>query len=189
MKRPKLPIIKDWPKKGVNFIDIMPLFSNMYQFNSIVYDLSDKIRSKIYKSLPDNWNSSQPVNTYILAVDGRGLILGTALAWNLDIPVLTFRDVKKVPETSAIVSFNNEYSSSRSFSVDAPSLPEGDFSVIVVDDIIATGNTIEAVEQWIYKMNQMPGRSIRYLGSYGLIHLTNLGYKNKNVTTLWKMKE
>lgn len=184
MKRPKFPIIKDWPTKGVNFIDIMPIFSN----DKLSYELLWNLNI-IADKLIEVKNRNRRENVYVLAIDGRGLIVGTMMSMSNGLPMLTFRDVKKIPQPSAVVSFNNEYSKKRSFSVDEPSLPKGDFSVIIVDDIVATGNTLDAAKRWVKKMGQGSGRSVRVLGSVSLIHLTNLGYKDKELKAIWKMKE
>lgn len=184
MKRPKFPIIKDWPTNGVNFIDIMPLFSDV----NIANDLFNKLDNIIDKII-ETENYGKKDNVYILAIDGRGLLTGMMASDVQGLPLLAFRDVKKIPQPSAVVSFNNEYSKKRSFSVDEPSLPKGDFSVIIVDDIVATGNTLNAAKAWAKKMSQGAGRSVRVLGSVSLIHLTNLGYKDKELKAIWKMKE
>lgn len=126
-----LPIIKDFPKSGVNFIDIFPLFQPP-QSRLLLHDLSDVI-SRYPGSVAIPEARAFLLGGMISAIDGRFLI--------------PFRKPHKLPGLVSSIEYQSEYATtsleyrasdfSRAFSYSP--------SVIIVDDVLATGNTALAL--------------------------------------------
>ena len=88
--------------------------------------------------------------SHIGALDARGFIIGSVLAYELNKPLILFRKRGKLPADVLTESYSTEYGESF-LEVHADSLCEGD-SVLLVDDLIATGGTFVAAAQLVRRM-------------------------------------
>ena len=128
---------KDFPKKGIEFIDIMPLIIQKETFNEIIEKFSKEINNKKVD--------------YIVGPEARGLILGAAIAKELNIGFIPVRKAGKLPQTTVEKQFEyeKEYGKDK---LELPKLVNEDYKekrFYIVDDIYATGNTMKAIKKAI----------------------------------------
>ena len=128
---------KDFPKKGIEFIDIMPLIIQKETFNEIIEKFGKEIK---YKEID-----------YIVGPEARGLILGAAIAKELNIGFIPVRKAGKLPPTTVEKQFEyeKEYGKDK---LELPKLVNEEYKgkrFYIIDDIYATGNTMQAIKQVI----------------------------------------
>lgn len=128
---------KDFPKKGIEFIDIMPLIIQKETFSEIVERFTEEIKGKEVD--------------YIVGPEARGLILGAAIAKELNIGFIPVRKVGKLPPTTVEKQFEyeKEYGKDK---LELPKLVNEKYKgkrFYIVDDIYATGNTMQAIKKAI----------------------------------------
>lgn len=121
--------VPDFPKPGVNFYDITTLLQDPTGFRMAVDRMEKYVRSK------------KPHK--IVAVEARGFIFGAALADRLGVGVVLARKPGKLPYKTVSQQYDLEYGSD-SVVLHEDAVSPGDRSV-VVDDLIATGGTLQAV--------------------------------------------
>ena len=131
MKNITLKIIKDYPKKGVNFLDINPLLQNPAHFKAVI----DALCAKIPQNLPPK--------TAIISAEARGFLFAAPVAYKLGLPLLLIRKEGKIPNHPYPFRITNEYTS-YNMEVDGDLLAQYDH-FIFMDDILATGQTLAAV--------------------------------------------
>lgn len=131
---------KDFPKEGIEFIDIMPLIIQKETFKEIIDKFVEEIRNKNVD--------------YIIGPEARGLIIGAAIANQLRIGFIPVRKAGKLPPITVEEQFEYE----KEYGKDKLELPKlvneeyKDKSFYIVDDIYATGNTLKAIEEAIKKL-------------------------------------
>ncbi|QLF91952.1 adenine phosphoribosyltransferase [Pseudomonas sp. ABC1] len=129
--------VPDFPKPGVIFRDITPLFQSPRAVRMVADSLIQRYVETEF--------------SHIGALDARGFIIGSILAYELNKPLILFRKQGKLPAEVLSQSYNTEYGEAF-LEVHADSLCEGD-SVLLVDDLIATGGTLLAAAQLVRRMN------------------------------------
>jgi len=122
--------ISDWPKAGVNFIDIL----------SMLAEHSGDLRA-IVSVFEERCLSLQPDG--IIAIDARGFIFAAPLAYALNLPLLVVRKKGKLPPPTTAVDYSLEYGTA-TLEI-APATLKGKKNLVLVDDILATGGTAKAV--------------------------------------------
>ena len=123
--------ISNFPKPGVNFIDLNPIFSNVQIRNSAIIDLGKLTFDVTYDA--------------IAGLESRGFIWGMALAQYFNIPFIPIRKPGKTPNPISI-NYKTEYSE------DTLELAKGSCSnlkVLIVDDVCATGGSLGAAASLI----------------------------------------
>lgn len=120
--------VRDWPKPKVNFRDVTTLFGDPDAFRAIVQALARE--------------STRLMATRIAAVDARGFILGGAVAYETHLPFALVRKKGKLPYKTISADYALEYGSA-TIEIHADAGVPGD-RVMIVDDLIATGGTLEA---------------------------------------------
>ena len=128
---------KNFPKEGIEFIDIMPLIIQKETFCEIIQKFSQEIQSKNVD--------------YIVGPEARGLIIGSAVANNLGIGFIPVRKAGKLPPSTVETKFEYEKEYGKDI-LELPKLVSEEYrgkSFYIVDDIYATGNTIKAIKQAI----------------------------------------
>ena len=132
-----LKIIKDYPKPGINFIDINPILHNPAEFAAVINDLCEKITNKL--------SADKRKKIAIIAPEARGFIFAAPVAYKLELPLLLIRKEGKIPNKPYPFHITNEYTS-YNMEVDGDLLEKYD-SYIYLDDILATGQTLASVRK------------------------------------------
>ena len=117
--------IKDFPKPGITFKDIQPLLANPTIFDSAIKEMSNLVQK------PDYW----------IGIDSRGFIMASSLSINTGIGLKLIRKKGKLPPPITSISYDLEYGS------DTIELQPGKGNVVIVDDVYATGGTMDAAEK------------------------------------------
>lgn len=128
--------IPDYPKKGIQFKDITSLLAHPEAFKYCI----DGLKNRYEDMNPD----------YIVGLEARGFILGSALAYSLGIGFIPIRKKGKLPGKTISVSYQLEYGED-SMEIHEDALSEGQ-KVILIDDLMATGGTMEAGIKLVEKL-------------------------------------
>ncbi len=128
--------VPDFPKAGVIFRDIAPLFHSP-KATRMVAD------SFIQRYVEANFS-------HIGAMDARGFIIGSIIAYELNKPLVLFRKKGKLPGDVITEPYATEYGTAH-LEIHSDSLCEGD-SVLIFDDLIATGGTLLAAAQLVHRL-------------------------------------
>jgi adenine phosphoribosyltransferase len=120
--------VPDFPKPGILFRDITPLLASPAAFAETIKQLADRYRS-------------QRINA-VVAVESRGFIFGAPLALELGASFVPVRKPGKLPFEKISHSYDLEYGSD-TLEMHNDALSAGQ-RVLLVDDVLATGGTIEA---------------------------------------------
>ena len=128
---------KNFPKEGIEFIDIMPLIIQSETFNEIIEKFVQEIQGKNVD--------------YIVGPEARGLIMGAAVANKLKIGFIPVRKAGKLPPSTVEMKFEYEKEYGKDI-LELPKLINEEYkgkSFYIVDDIYATGNTMKAIKSAI----------------------------------------
>ena len=132
MEKFELKIIKDYPKPGVNFIDINPILQNPAQFSKIIEKLCAQIPAK------------ELHQAALIAPEARGFLFAAPVAYKLGLPLLLIRKHGKIPNAPYAFRITNEYST-YNMEVDGELLNRYN-RFIYIDDILATGQTLAGIQ-------------------------------------------
>ena len=146
--------VEDFPKPGIVFKDIAPLMADGDTF---------KLAIEAILEIADDLG---PVDK-IVGVDARGFIFGAAVAHHLGIGFLPVRKKGKLPWKTETVAYDLEYGSAE-VEIHIDALKPGE-TVLLVDDLLATGGTAAAAISLIEKVGG------KLLGLAFLIELDFLG--------------
>jgi adenine phosphoribosyltransferase len=125
--------IQDYPKKGVLFRDITTLIKNEEAFSECIDQIIE--RSKKFK-----FNK-------LAAIEARGFVFASAVSYVLKKPFILLRKQNKLPAEKHSIDFELEYGTA-TMEVHKDAINEND-SVLLIDDLIATGGTAEAAAKLI----------------------------------------
>ncbi len=160
--------IQDYPKKGVLFRDITTLIKNEKAFKETINQIIQK--SKNYKI------------DKIAAIESRGFVFASAVSYLLKKPFVMLRKKNKLPADVHSVNFELEYGTA-TIEVHKDSIDEND-SVLIIDDLIATGGTAEAAAKLVEISKGKVSAFIFVINLYDLGGCNNLikkGYKVENL--------
>ena len=129
---------KDFPKKGIIFKDLLPILLNPIIFEKLIYDMSKK----------DFFQECDA----LVGIESRGFIFGTALAIKLSKPLILARKPGKLPGKLIESSYELEYGKN-SLVLQLESLKSFK-SFSIVDDLLATGGTVNAVSNLLSQQNK-----------------------------------
>ena len=161
---------KDFPKEGIEFIDIMPMIMNKDIFNEII----DKIKLEIENKKVD----------YIISPEARGFLLGPVLANKLQVGFVPVRKSGKMPTTTVEYKFMSEKEYGKD-ELELPKLIDDSYKgkkFYIVDDIYATGNTVKAIQKAIKTLG---GDVVGQAVIMNIIELNN----DKNIFSLLEVNE
>ena len=149
--------VPDFPKKGVIFRDITCLLKNGPVFRGAIDELAKQF-------------SHQKIDV-IVCIEARGFLIGAALAYKLGCGLVPVRKKGKLPWKVYRQSYDLEYGQDH-IEIHQDAVEPGQ-NVLIVDDVIATGGTVEAV---IKLVKEMKGNII---GAAFLIELVDLKGREK----------
>ena len=160
--------IKDYPKKGILFRDITTLIKNENAFEESINQIVE--RSKKFRV------------DKIAAIESRGFVFASAVSYILKKPFIMLRKKNKLPADVHSVDFELEYGTA-TIEVHKDSISEND-SVLIIDDLIATGGTAEAAAKLIEISKGNIAAFIFVINLFDLGGCDNLlkkGYKVENL--------
>ena len=128
--------VPDWPAPGVQFRDITPLLSNPRAFRVLI----DQFVHRYFDARPDA----------IAGLDARGFIIGSVLAYELNVGFVPIRKKGKLPFTTVQETYELEYGSA-TVEMHTDAVKAGD-RVLLMDDLIATGGTMMAGKRLLERL-------------------------------------
>ena len=158
--------IPDYPKKGILFRDITTLIKSPEAFkytNDKILELSKKIEFD-----------------KVSAIESRGFVFASTISYALNKPFILLRKKNKLPAETHSVDFELEYGTA-TIEVHKDSIDKND-SVLIIDDLIATGGTAEAAA----KLIKMSGGKITAF--IFVINLFDLGGSNNLIQQGYKVE-
>jgi adenine phosphoribosyltransferase len=127
--------IPDFPKPGILFKDITPVFYDQKLCTRIVDEFIARFDTK-----PDA----------IVGIESRGFLFGFLVANKLDIPFVLVRKAGKLPYKTVSIEYDLEYGTSK-IEMHEDALQKG-WNVIIHDDLLATGGTADAAANLVKKL-------------------------------------
>ncbi|ANH69777.1 adenine phosphoribosyltransferase [Mitsuaria sp. 7] len=128
--------VPDWPSAGVQFRDITPLLSNPRAFRVLI----DQFVHRYFDARPDA----------VAGLDARGFIIGSVLAYELNVGFVPIRKKGKLPFTTVQETYELEYGSA-TVEMHTDAVKAGD-RVLLIDDLIATGGTMMAGKRLLERL-------------------------------------
>jgi len=142
----------DFPKKGILFLDIFPLFRNPLVFETLITHLVHRLTSHTIPASP-----SKKIDA-VVGLDARGFLIGPVIALRLGAAFVPVRKQGKLPGKCVSAIYEKEYGAD-SFEMQLGSIQPGQ-NVVVIDDLIATGGSAKAAGELVAKQG---GRTLEYL--------------------------
>lgn len=134
--RKNIRTIPDWPQPGVNFRDITPVLQDPRCFRMLIDIFISRYMSQ---------------NLDVVAgVDARGFILGSVVAYELNLGFVPIRKKGKLPFDTLGEDYNLEYGSA-SVEIHTDAVHAGQ-RVLLMDDLIATGGTLLAASRLLKRL-------------------------------------
>ena len=127
--------VPDFPQEGILFKDITTLLSHPEAFKKSIDLLARQFKGKNVD--------------VIVGVESRGFIFGAPLAYKMGASFVPVRKKGKLPYKTKSVTYELEYGSD-TLEVHEDAIPKG-ANVLIVDDLLATGGTVQAVVDLVQK--------------------------------------
>lgn len=131
---------KNFPIKGIEFIDITPLILQKETLQEITEKFVEHLKGKRVD--------------YIIAPEARGFLFGTAVANELNVGCIPVRKKGKLPPSTVEIQIEYEKEYGKDI-LELPKLVNKDYKnkkFYIIDDIYATGNTMKAIQEGIEKL-------------------------------------
>ena len=158
--------IPDYPKKGILFRDITTLIKDEKAFAETINQIIEKTKKFKFNK--------------IAAIESRGFVFASAVSYILKKPFIMLRKKNKLPADVHSIDFELEYGTA-TIEVHKDSINKGD-SVLIIDDLIATGGTAEAAA----KLIEISGGNVAAF--IFAINLFDLGGSNKLIRKKYKIE-
>ena len=155
--RSKVREVPDFPTPGVGFKDVTPLLADPETLRSTVSQLADWVKTK----QPD----------LVLGAEARGFWLGAAVAAAAGVGFVPARRPGKLPPETVSARYVLEYGEN-SLELHPDLIPRGS-KVVIHDDVLATGGTIEAIKHLVEQIGS------EVLGACFIIELSFLGGRQR----------
>lgn len=120
--------VPDFPKKGIVFRDITTLLQDPVAFERSIDAFTQQFKGRSIQK--------------VVGIESRGFIFGGALAYRLNAGFVPVRKPKKLPFSTLREEYQLEYGTD-ALEVHTDAIAKGE-NVLVVDDLIATGGTLQA---------------------------------------------
>ena len=153
----RLREIPDWPKEGINFIDITTLVKDGEAFKTAIAEMAAPFQR-------------QGIDL-VVGPEARGFLIGAPLAYELGAGFVPLRKPGKLPSETAQVQYQLEYGTD-SLEIHQDAIKPGQ-KVIIADDLLATGGTVAGTVKLVEEL----GGEI--VGISFLVELTFLNGKSK----------
>ncbi|HCW54255.1 MAG TPA: adenine phosphoribosyltransferase [Clostridium sp.] len=129
----KIRVIEDFPKEGISFKDITTLIGDAEGLKESIDAIVNYLKDKNIDA--------------IVGPEARGFIFGVPVAYALGVGFIPVRKPGKLPAETISVTYDLEYGSD-TIEIHKDAIKPGQ-RVAVVDDLLATGGTVEAVAKLI----------------------------------------
>jgi adenine phosphoribosyltransferase len=149
--------VPNFPKPGILFYDVTSIFTNPPAYAQVVDEML-----ATYKT--------EPVDG-VIAIESRGFLLGSCFAVQRQVPLVLARKKGKLPGKTLEENYSLEYGQA-TLQIHEADLTPGK-TWLIIDDLIATGGTIEAVAKMVER------RGATVAGVFGIIGLPFLNYEAK----------
>ncbi len=123
----------DFPKKGIAFKDVLGIIQDAEVFRELILKMSS------HQLIRDS--------EAIISIEARGFIFGSAISFQASKPMLVARKPGKLPGELIQENYNLEYGRN-SLSIQKEAIKKFS-SYVVVDDLLATGGTVDCVARLI----------------------------------------
>ena len=160
--------IPDYPKKGILFRDITTLIKNEKAFSETINQIVERSKKVKFDK--------------IAAIESRGFVFASAVSYILKKPFVMLRKKNKLPADVHSIDFELEYGTA-TIEVHKDSFKKNE-TVLVIDDLIATGGTAEAAAKLIELCNAQVAAFIFVINLFDLGGSDNLLKKNYKVENL-----
>lgn len=131
-----IKIVKDWPQKGIMFKDITPLMADGKAFKAAISEIVAYAKEKEVD--------------VIVGPEARGFMIGTPVAYELGVGFVPVRKKGKLPREVIEVDYGLEYGKN-TLTIHKDAIQPGQ-RVLVTDDLLATGGTIDATIKLVEKL-------------------------------------
>ena len=128
--------IPDYPEKGIIFRDVTSILEDPEGLQLSIRELQDKLEGMDFN--------------IVIGPESRGFIFGMPIAYNLQKAFVPIRKKGKLPCETASIKYDLEYGSA-TIEMHKDSIKPGQ-KVVIVDDLIATGGTIEAAAKLVEEL-------------------------------------
>ena len=160
--------IPDYPKKGILFRDITTLIKDEKAFTEAINQIVEKSKKIEFDK--------------IAAIESRGFVFASAISYVLKKPFIMLRKKNKLPADVHSVDFELEYGTA-TIEIHKDSIEKNE-SVLIVDDLIATGGTAEAAAKLVEISKGKVAGFIFVINLFDLGGCDILKEKNYKVDTL-----
>ena len=148
---------KDFPKKGINFKDVLEILQYPDIFQELILKMSS---NKFLKNAEA-----------IISIDARGFIFGSAVALESSKPMIVARKPGKLPGQLLTREYNLEYGKN-SLSIQSNALKKFN-SFVIIDDLLATGGTVNCISRLLQDQRK------ETLGLITVVELKELNGRSK----------
>ena len=124
--------IPDFPKPGIQFKDITPIFLNPKLYEDVIADLVAFSRGKV---------------DAVCGIESRGYLFGIAVAVALEVPFILIRKAGKLPPPFVGIDYELEYDSAE-IEMRTGQVKPGQ-RILINDDLLATGGTTQAAAKLV----------------------------------------
>ncbi|MBP3877194.1 MAG: adenine phosphoribosyltransferase [Lachnospiraceae bacterium] len=128
--------IPDFPQKGIIFRDITSVLQNADGLHLAIDEMQKKLEGLEFDK--------------IAGLESRGFIFGMPIAYNLHKPFILIRKAGKLPCETVSQTYDLEYGQA-TIEVHKDAIEKGE-RIVVIDDLIATGGTVEAAGKLIERL-------------------------------------
>jgi len=149
----KIRMIKDFPKEGIEYMDITTLLKDGDAFHDSVDACIELVKNIDFNK--------------VVGPEARGFILGTPISYATKTGFVPVRKPGKLPAETLSYTYDLEYGTD-TLEIHADAIESGD-KVLIADDLLATGGTVEAVIKMVEKLG---GEVV------GMVFLIELGFLN-----------
>ena len=153
----KIREVPDWPQPGVGFKDVTPLLADPQALDQTIGELA-------------RWAGERKPDL-ILGAEARGFILGAAIAREVGCGFVPARRPGKLPPETVSATYQLEYGTN-ALELHPDLIPRGS-RVLIHDDVLATGGTVEAIGGLVEQLGAV------VCGVCFIIELTFLGGRER----------
>lgn len=144
--------IPDFPEEGIIFRDVTSVLEDKDALKMAIDSMQEKLKGVEYD--------------LILGAESRGFIFGTPIAYNCEKPFIPVRKKGKLPCETISVKYELEYGTAE-LEIHKNAIKPGQ-KVVIIDDLIATGGTTEAIIKLVEKLGGQVVKTVFLIELEGL---------------------